>query len=461
MDEATIKFAKAARTADVAMFYYSGHALQFAGVNYLAPIDAGLTDEADLRRMVRVDEIVSDLQQAKNLRILVLDSCRNNPLAEQLKRSIGTTRAIPLQRGLARIDTPQGMIVSYSTQAGSTAEDGDGRNSPYTESFLRFIGEKEEIGTIFRRISSDVYEKTKHIQLPELSLSLTGEFYFNGRLEVATAPGPSPVNIGGTVSFNEALEPPESQTYIVVDDNVLARDKPNSHAHGLFRVSLKEEMRAVGQYVPKDANYFGERWIRVTNSKGQDGFLEVKGLRTPNQFGTWNDWEERRQSLASYFDQANKNANGPFARFSGVYCQGKCMEPIDAHDMGHMNLGIATQNRYLFWFEGDTVYKIAVINPKLGPFKGKIGEKSSVISFNSSEMPYKGVKNLQSYKVTWENGATETIAIDNHALFFLQKNSKGDTGWGYMTKEVASQYHILNQLLVWLRDEGSLSAKAR
>lgn len=184
MDEATIKFAKAARTVDVALFYYSGHALQFGGVNYLAPIDADLKDEADLRRMTRVDEIVSDLQQAKSLRILVLDSCRDNPLADQLRRSIGSTRALPLQRGLAKIDSPQGMIVAYATQAGRTAEDGDGRNSPYTSSFLNHIEEHEEIGTIFRRVSSEVYEKTRHQQLPELSLSLIGEFYLGGRLEL-------------------------------------------------------------------------------------------------------------------------------------------------------------------------------------------------------------------------------------------------------------------------------------
>ncbi|WP_334403185.1 tripartite tricarboxylate transporter substrate-binding protein [Bradyrhizobium sp. AZCC 2289] len=186
MDDAVIKFARAARTADVAMFYYSGHALQFGGVNYLAPVDADLKDEADLRRMTRVDEIVSDLQQAKNLRILVLDSCRENPLADQLKRSIGSTRALPLQRGLARIDSPQGMIVAYATQAGRTAEDGVGRNSPYTASFLKHIEEQEEIGTIFRRVSSDVYEATKHEQLPELSLSLIGEFYLRGRLDIKT-----------------------------------------------------------------------------------------------------------------------------------------------------------------------------------------------------------------------------------------------------------------------------------
>jgi uncharacterized caspase-like protein len=92
MEEASIRFAKAARAADVALFYFSGHAIQFAGVNYLAPVDLKLTDEADLRRMVRVDEVLSDLQQAKNLRILILDSCRDNPLAEQLKRAVGTTR---------------------------------------------------------------------------------------------------------------------------------------------------------------------------------------------------------------------------------------------------------------------------------------------------------------------------------------------------------------------------------
>jgi hypothetical protein len=188
MDEAAIKFARVVRTADVAMLYYAGHAMQFRGVNYLAPIDARLTDEADLRRMVRLDELVSELEQAKNLRILVLDSCRDNPLADQLKRSIGATRALPLQRGLARIDSPEGMIVAYAVQAGHVADDGNGRNSPYTAAFLKNIEAQEEIGTIFRRISSDVYDTTKHEQLPELSLSLIGEFYLRGKIEVTVKP---------------------------------------------------------------------------------------------------------------------------------------------------------------------------------------------------------------------------------------------------------------------------------
>jgi branched-chain amino acid transport system substrate-binding protein len=191
MEDAAIRFARMAREADVAMFFYAGHAMQHAGVNYLMPVDARLADEADLRRMARVDEIVADLQQARNLRILVLDACRDNPLAEAFKRSVGATRAAAVPRGLARLDSPQGMIVAYATQAGRTADDGKGRNSPYTAALLKHIEAPAEIGTVFRRISGDVYEATGRQQLPELSLSVIGEFYLRGRPDAAVA-APAP-----------------------------------------------------------------------------------------------------------------------------------------------------------------------------------------------------------------------------------------------------------------------------
>lgn len=193
MDDAEIRFARAAREADVAIFYYSGHAMQMNGINYLMPVDAKLADEADLRRMERVDDIVADLQQAKNLSILVLNSCRDNPLAEDLKRSIGRTRGVAITRGLAKIDNPQGMIVAYSTQANQTAEDGTGRNSPYTAAFLKNIEQPEEITTVFKHVAADVYQATGQRQRPELSLSAIGDFYLKGR---SVAVGPSGPNAG-------------------------------------------------------------------------------------------------------------------------------------------------------------------------------------------------------------------------------------------------------------------------
>ena len=217
MDRAAVSFTRAARDADVAVFYFSGHALQFAGVNYLMPVDAKLTDEADLRLMSRVDDVVADLQQAKNLRILVLDACRDNPFTEALKRSIGRTRGASLGNGLAKIDSPQGMIVAYATQAGRTAEDGSGRNSPYTSAFLKNIETPEEIGTVFRRISADVYDATRRTQLPELSLSLIGEFYLKGRTSTALPAATKPDEVS-------VLE----QRLKTLEDQLKAKDEPKT-----------------------------------------------------------------------------------------------------------------------------------------------------------------------------------------------------------------------------------------
>jgi hypothetical protein len=217
MDEATIRFARAVRDADVAMLYYSGHAMQFAGVNYLMPIDTKLSDEADLRRMTRVDQIVTDLERARTVRILVLDSCRDNPLAEELKRSIGLTRAASMQRGLARIDTPQGMVVAFATQAGGTAADGNGRNSPYTTAFLNHIETPHEIGTVFRRITADVYAATRHMQLPELSISLIGEFYLQSTAPTAIPPAP-PIASAATPAPSPPASSEAERTWPFVKD---------------------------------------------------------------------------------------------------------------------------------------------------------------------------------------------------------------------------------------------------
>ncbi|OPZ00878.1 hypothetical protein A5906_22405 [Bradyrhizobium sacchari] len=197
MQEAVLRFAREARGADVALFYYSGHALQFAGVNYLVPVDAVVRDEVDLRRLVRADEILADLQQAKNLRILVLDACRDNPFAEELRRNVGQGRSVTVSRGLAKMESPDGTIISYATQAGRTADDGDGRNSPYTSSFLEHIRDPGNVNSVFQTISAGVYQRTKGTQVPELSLSFFGEYYLNGKPEMAalspaTAPQADP-----------------------------------------------------------------------------------------------------------------------------------------------------------------------------------------------------------------------------------------------------------------------------
>ena len=179
MEHAIARFARAARDADAALFYYAGHGLQYRGSNYLMPVDAKLEDEFSLKfEMTRLDDVLSGLHQARGVKILVLDACRRNPLMDRLAVA-STTRDFVATRGLARMDASRGMVVAYSTQADQLAVDGTGRNSPFTASLVKQITEPGlEIGTLFRRVAAEVNSATGGKQLPELSVSILGEFYF-------------------------------------------------------------------------------------------------------------------------------------------------------------------------------------------------------------------------------------------------------------------------------------------
>jgi hypothetical protein len=282
MQDAAIRFARAARNADVALFYYSGHAMQYGGVNYLVPTDAELHDEADLRRMARVDEILADLQQAKNLRVLVLDSCRDNPLADDLKRSMGASRGISVGRGLAKMESPDGTIIAYATQSGRTAADGTGRNSPYTSAFLKHIEDKGDISTVFHRIGGTVYESTNHTQIPELSLSFYGRFFLTGpvQINVATPPSAGPC-IGAESHWKSA----EAIGSAAAFEDHLAQF-PNCPFAGLAKVRL-EELKTRLAAVPLPPTKTLTALLDLTGEwLGNDG-----GTYTIKQTGMQISWE--------------------------------------------------------------------------------------------------------------------------------------------------------------------------
>jgi Caspase domain len=182
MDLAIAQFARDAEGADASLFYYAGHGLQYQGRNFIMPIDAELQDEISLRyELASIIDVKEALQQSSGIKIMVLDACRTNPLAERLARSIKINiRDIPKVQGYSRAEQTSGMIIVYATQADDVAIDGTGRNSPFSAAFLKEIKEPGiEIGTMFRRIAADVYAATNGRQSPELSVSLLSEYFLN------------------------------------------------------------------------------------------------------------------------------------------------------------------------------------------------------------------------------------------------------------------------------------------
>jgi uncharacterized caspase-like protein len=141
LELAMAQFARLSTNADVALFFYAGHALQYQGRNYLMPVDSALEDEVSLRyQMVAIDDVRAALDRASGVKVMILDACRNNPLADVFKRKMsGTSRSVETVRGLARIDKAEGTIVAYATAPDEVATDGTGRNSPYTAALLKYL----------------------------------------------------------------------------------------------------------------------------------------------------------------------------------------------------------------------------------------------------------------------------------------------------------------------------------
>ena len=143
MNEKLDEFSRKADGADIAFIYYSGHG-EFGGFNYLLPNDASLNSAADVNpfRLVRIDTVMETLSGVKGPKIVVLDACRDNPVANELKRKLAALRGVKgaeVTRGLSPISSSSvsGLLVAYATQADETALDGKGRNSPFTAAFIK------------------------------------------------------------------------------------------------------------------------------------------------------------------------------------------------------------------------------------------------------------------------------------------------------------------------------------
>jgi uncharacterized caspase-like protein len=168
-------FSDAAYDADIAVVYYAGHGMEVDGANYLIPVDAKLERDTDVfDEAFSLDRILVAAEPAKQLRLVILDACRDNPFAKLMKRT-AASRAIG--RGLAKIEpTSPNTLIAYSAKAGSTAADGDTRNSPFTIALAKHLTTPGlDVRRAFGFVRDDVLKATGNRQEPFVYGSLGGD----------------------------------------------------------------------------------------------------------------------------------------------------------------------------------------------------------------------------------------------------------------------------------------------
>lgn len=174
-------FAALAEQAEWALVYYAGHGIEVGGANYLLPVDARIRTDADVSlEAISLDQVINVAERASKLRLIVLDACRDNPFASQMRRTLATaTRSVT--RGLAQVEPSAGTLVAYAAKHGETALDGSGTNSPFATALIKnMLTPGLEVRRLFDNVRDDVMDLTRSRQQPFSYGSISGrqDFYF-------------------------------------------------------------------------------------------------------------------------------------------------------------------------------------------------------------------------------------------------------------------------------------------
>ena len=203
MDRAIEDFSERLQPGGVGLFYYAGHGVQVNGENYLLPVDAQLSRQRHVNReAVSLNTVLDFMENAENtVNVVIIDACRDNPFYRQWRSNSGN--------GLAEIESPpEGTIISFATEPGNVAEDGNGPHSPYTAALLEHLDEPIDIGLMFRKVRRTVFQNTEGFQRPRTDDALIGEFSLNPPSNISRPA--SPIITNSDPTLNPASEPSEN-----------------------------------------------------------------------------------------------------------------------------------------------------------------------------------------------------------------------------------------------------------
>mgnify|MGYP001347239307 CR=1 FL=1 len=202
MEQAIREFSENLENHNVALFFYAGHGMQTNGINYLIPTDAKLAKETDLKyEAISLNFVVEEFERhPQNTNIVILDACRDNPLASWAR---GGTR------GFKAVNPSQGTIISFATAEGSTASDGDSNNGLFTSKLVQQIVKPQPIESVFKNTRVEVIKASNGKQSPQEWSMLTGNFQFvNGSSE-------SQINLSQLISSSQQVN----------DNNLLIKEE--------------------------------------------------------------------------------------------------------------------------------------------------------------------------------------------------------------------------------------------
>jgi TRAP-type mannitol/chloroaromatic compound transport system substrate-binding protein len=223
MRRALVEFGQQARVAEFAVIFFAGHGIEMGGENWLIPVDAQLATDVDVPgEAIGLQFLTRIVSNSTRLGLVILDACRTNPFLPRMQRT-NMTRST--ERGFARVEPSDNVLVAFAARDGTTANDGQGRNSPFTQALLKNLETPGlEVRFLFANVRDEVMAATNRAQQPFTYGSLSAELmYFKPPPAAGTAPGPviATLNAPSSVGIKPSISPPRVPPQDNVDPSSL------------------------------------------------------------------------------------------------------------------------------------------------------------------------------------------------------------------------------------------------
>jgi hypothetical protein len=318
MVERLSDFAARLQPEDIAFFFYAGHGVSMSGANYILPSDiaaphaTGRDEEERLADLAMPESRILERIKRSGARVavVVLDACRDNPLAPTGGRAIGAAR------GLAPPPETRGVLSLYSAGAGQQAldrldENDRERNSVFTRVFLRKL---QTPGLGLRSLAFETQGEVAALaasvgreQTPGVYSQIIGEdVYLSGRSAPAAAPAPAapPASDTQQAEFDAAMQT-ES---VAALDAFLAKYPTGALANTARRERDKLKAAKAVATAPRPAS--GGAQIAALPPSPAPAAVTIAGNWSGRYY-----YPDGRQSVAFNF------------RFDGAGCSGRSSEP--------------------------------------------------------------------------------------------------------------------------------------
>ena len=299
MRRAISDFAEVAGDVDVAVIYFAGHGIEVDGANYVIPVDARLSRDFDIEdEAVSIDRLLKSIEPARQLRLVILDACRDNPFLKTMKRTVASRS---LGRGLAKVEPAvSDTLIAFAAKAGSVALDGDARNSPFTLALLHNIASPGlDLRIAFGRVRDEVLKATNRRQEPFVYGSLGGSV-----VSIVDAPKLLPPPTTDEIVWNAIRD----SGYPAIFDDFASKfpASPRLPAALARRDELKKQIAAAAARIPPPPTADDIVWNAIKGSDYPaifDDFIS-KFPASPHLNGAQSRRDELKQRIAAAAAQA-------------------------------------------------------------------------------------------------------------------------------------------------------------